>query len=136
MSGIAADAVLTTDSSRSRWQGTGKTPRLLTTLDSRLTLQKLARTTPGMTTVLSLSVFPKGELVLGSRQSTVDNPQSRALKSEIRIPKSEISSIRPAAFEIRDPRPQIRNGLLHRETRVIPGNPSKPESKLRIRETS
>ena len=58
LSGIAADAVVTADAATPRWQGTGKTPRLLTSLDSRLTLQKLARTAPGTTAPLSLSLHP------------------------------------------------------------------------------
>jgi hypothetical protein len=56
LSGIAADAVLATASSRPLWQGAGKTPRLLTGLSSRLTLQKLARATPNTSQSLSLSV--------------------------------------------------------------------------------
>ena len=47
LSGIAADAVVTADASRPLWRGSGKSPRLLTALSSRLTLQKLARLTPG-----------------------------------------------------------------------------------------
>ncbi len=67
MSGIAADAVLTADSPRPLWQGSGQSPRLLTALSSRLTLQKLARTTPGTSQTLRLSVpasllpLPAGE---------------------------------------------------------------------------
>ena len=104
MSGIAADAVLTADSSRPRWQGTGKSPRLLTTLDSRLTLQKLARTTPGLTTSLSLSLLP---LPAGEGRGEGASPRRR-----IQNPKSKIQNptIHPATLEIRDPRPQIRNG--------------------------
>jgi hypothetical protein len=56
MSGIAADAVVTADASRTLWQGAGATPRLLTALSSRLTLQKLARLTPGTSQSLSLSI--------------------------------------------------------------------------------
>ena len=56
MSGIAAEAVVTADATRPLWQGAGATPRLLTALSSRLTLQKLARTTPGTSQTLSLSV--------------------------------------------------------------------------------
>jgi hypothetical protein len=58
MSGIAAEAVLTAGASRSLWQGAGRTPRLLTGLTSRLTLQKNARLTPGNATDLRLSLFP------------------------------------------------------------------------------
>ena len=56
LSGIAADAVLATAASHPLWQGTGKTPRLLTGLSSRLTLQKLARLTPATSQELRLSV--------------------------------------------------------------------------------
>ena len=56
LSGIAADAVLATAASHPLWQGTGKSPRLLTGLSSRLTLQKLARETPGTARELRLSV--------------------------------------------------------------------------------
>jgi recA bacterial DNA recombination protein len=107
MSGIAADAVLTSDSSRPRWQGIGKTPRLLTTLNSRLTLQKLARTAPGLVAPISFSVFPEG-------LPQAENPRSKPVLSSITNHKSPItnpSRIHPAALEIRDPRPQIRNGV-------------------------
>jgi hypothetical protein len=116
MSGIAADAVLTSDSARPRWQGTGKSPRLLTTLDSRLTLQKLARTTPGITTSLSLSLLPlpagegRGEGRLSPRErSAVRGPSITNHKSPI----TNSPSLHPAALEIRDPRPQLRNLLPH-----------------------
>src|SRR6266542_5309732 len=57
MSGIAAEAVVTADATRPLWQGAGATPRLLIALSSRLTLQKLARTTPGTSQTLGLSVL-------------------------------------------------------------------------------
>ena len=129
MSGIAADAVLTSDASRPHWQGTGNSPRLLTSLDSRLTLQKLARTTPGKSASLSLALLP---LPAGEGRSTlprsIQNPK----------PKIQNPTIHPAALDIRDPRPQIRNfgrESPQPEIRIIPGTPSKPESKLSIRET-
>ena len=56
LSGIAADAVLATAASHPLWQGSGKSPRLLTGLSSCLTLQKLARVTPGTARELRLSV--------------------------------------------------------------------------------
>jgi hypothetical protein len=58
MSGIAPDAVLTADASHPLWQGAGRTPRLLTGLSSRLTLQKNARVTSGQTREIRLSIFP------------------------------------------------------------------------------
>ncbi len=56
MSGIAAEAVVTADTARPFWQGAGRAPRLLTGTSSRLTLQKLARVTPGNFQSLRLSV--------------------------------------------------------------------------------
>jgi hypothetical protein len=112
MSGIAADAVLTAGSSRPRWQGAGKTPRLLTTLDSRLTLQKLARTTPGTTAPLSLPLLPlPAENSLSPRERAGVRGIGRVNpKSKIQNPKPQIH---PASLEIRNPRParksEIRN---------------------------
>jgi hypothetical protein len=103
MSGIAAEAVVTADTARPLWQGTGATPRLLTALSSRLTLQKLARTTPGTSQTLRLSV-PASLLPLPAGEGRVSG-----LQSQIANHKSQIL--------------------------VMPGNPSKPESKLMIRET-
>ena len=57
VSGIAAEAVITTDSSRPQWHGDGKTPPLLTGLSSNLTLQKYGRLTPGNSSSLHLSVL-------------------------------------------------------------------------------
>ncbi|HKF43386.1 MAG TPA: hypothetical protein VKG01_09815 [Thermoanaerobaculia bacterium] len=104
MSGIAADAVLTSDSSRPRWLGAGKTPHLLTSLDSRLTLQKLARTAPGLATSLSLSLLP---LPTGEGRCEGRSTPRRPIQN----PKSKIQTptIHPATLDIRDPRPQIRN---------------------------
>ena len=65
VSGIAAEAVVTADAPRPLWRGAGKSPRLVTGLSSRLTLQKLARLTPATTQSLHLSVhelpLPPGE---------------------------------------------------------------------------
>ena len=102
MSGIASDAVLTSESSRPLWQGAGKTPRLLAGLSSRLTLQKLARTTPGNSAELVLSVF------VDSRQSIVESQISLQITNR----KSQITNsslIHPAPLQIRAPRPEIRN---------------------------
>jgi hypothetical protein len=108
MSGIAADAVLTAESVRPRWQGAGETPRLLNGLGSRLTLQKLARQSPGTAASLSLTLFPL---------PSITNPQlrmtnsSRGERSRIQNPESKIQnpSVHLASLEIRDPRPQLRN---------------------------
>ena len=56
MSGIAADAVVSAAASPPHWSGYGKSPRLLTALTSRLTLEKLARATPAISQSLTLSV--------------------------------------------------------------------------------
>ncbi len=71
MSGIAADAVVSASASRPDWIGSGKSPRLLTGLTSRLTLEKLARQTPATTAQLSLTLLPlpPGEERVGTRDS-------------------------------------------------------------------
>jgi hypothetical protein len=46
-SGIAAEAVVSAGDARGDWQGGGGAPRLLAGLSTRLTLDKLGRTTPG-----------------------------------------------------------------------------------------
>jgi hypothetical protein len=79
MSGIAADAVVTADAPRPLWQGANRTPRLLTGLSSRLTLQKLARATPATTASLSFFLFP---FTTHNSQLTTDSvsiPQSPPL---------------------------------------------------------
>ncbi len=48
VSGVAADTVLATDAGRARWKGTGRAPRLLCGVSSRLTLQKDARARTGV----------------------------------------------------------------------------------------
>jgi len=68
LSGIAADAVVTADASLPLWQGAGSTPRLLAGLSSRLTLQKLARATPGQTEELFLEVPERISLPAGERR--------------------------------------------------------------------
>ena len=76
MSGIAAEAVLTADASRPLWRGAGNSPRLLTGLSSRLTLQKLARAAPATTQPLRLSLqppLPPGE-GRGEGAITADTP--------------------------------------------------------------
>jgi hypothetical protein len=119
LSGIAADAVVTADFACPRWQGTGKTPRLLTSLDSRLTLQKLARTAPGTTSFLSLSFLPlppeAGEEFFMSAPRKVRTGGGRGpaspLRREEHVRKVSELQIHPAGLEIRDPRPQIRSAV-------------------------
>jgi hypothetical protein len=128
LSGIAAAAVVTADAACPRWQGAGKTPRLLTSLDSRLTLQKLARAAPGTTSLLSLRVFP---LLPDEEPTGVSMPMTRKIRAgggrgpappqrhercERKTPESQIH---PAALEIRDPRPQIRSSIVNRQSSII-----------------
>jgi hypothetical protein len=127
MSGIAPDAVLTADASHSLWQGTGRAPRLLTGLTSRLTLQKNARLTPGQARDLHLSLFPP--LPAGEGRS---EGQTTATSVTCHPERSEGSAPVPLnhkSFPTPTPSPA------HCATRVMPGNPSRPESKLMIRET-
>jgi hypothetical protein len=56
-SGIAAGAVVSAAGARPVWQGSGAAPRLLVGLDSRLTLERFGRVTPGRAESLSLSVM-------------------------------------------------------------------------------
>ncbi len=56
LSGIAAEAVLSTQGARPIWQGSGRAPRLLAGLSSHLTLEKHLRVRPGLMAPLSLSV--------------------------------------------------------------------------------
>jgi|SRR5262245_19348242 len=61
-SGIAADAVVSAGGACAIWQGSGRTPRLLAGLTSRLTLEKYGRSTPGVSGKLSLAA---GEAIRG-----------------------------------------------------------------------
>src|SRR5262245_10470577 len=61
-SGIAADAVVSAGGACAIWQGSGRTPRLLAGLTSRLTLEKYGRSTPGVSGRLSLAA---GEAIEG-----------------------------------------------------------------------
>ena len=113
MSGIAADAVLAAGSAHPRWQGAGKTPRLLTSLDSRLTLQKLARTAPGTTARLSLSLLP-ADLPLSSitnHKSPITIISASSSIANYKSPTPNPPRVHPATVEIRDPRPQIRKSV-------------------------
>jgi hypothetical protein len=56
LSGIAADAVISAQAAHPIWRGRGQAPRLLTGMDSRLTLEKFGRETPGHSASLSLAV--------------------------------------------------------------------------------
>ncbi len=121
LSGIAADAVVTAEAAYPRWQGAGETPRLLMSLDSRLTLQKLARTAPGTTSLLSLSFLPLREAggdqprPYGTEARRVRTGGERGpappLRREEHGRKTPEPQIHPAGLEIRDPRPQIRSAV-------------------------
>ena len=54
MTGIAAEAVVTADVGRPVWLGTGKSPRLLEGISSRVHLEKWGRATPGTSAGVSL----------------------------------------------------------------------------------
>jgi hypothetical protein len=146
LSGIAADAVVTADASRSLWRGAGAAPRLLTGLCSCLTLQKLARTAPGTTSLLSLSSHPLpagegqgegNEREAGGREGRPYGTTTRKarpgggrrsappLRHEEHERKTPETQIHPASLEIRDPRPQVRSAvssILNRQSSIT--NPS------------
>ncbi|MGH9368999.1 MAG: hypothetical protein ACRD3M_15145 [Thermoanaerobaculia bacterium] len=77
-SGIAADAVVSAAGARPLWRGSGRAPRLLAGISSRLTLEKFGRVTPNQSEPFSLSV------------SEAVSPQLSALS---RKGISEISSV-------------------------------------------
>jgi recA bacterial DNA recombination protein len=56
MSGIAADAVVSAGSTRPIWRGSGRAPRLLAGISSRVTLEKYGRETPNRSASMDLSV--------------------------------------------------------------------------------
>jgi len=113
MSGIASDAVIAADAPRPLWRGSGKSPRLLTGLSSRLTLQKLARATPAATILLSLDVEASLASSKGGARFAPAHAQNlkRLPGLSITNHKSPITNAFPSIpLEIRDSRPQIRNG--------------------------
>jgi hypothetical protein len=75
-SGIAADVVMSTAGAHSLWQGGGHTPRLLAGISSRLTLEKLGRTTPGATGRISLRSPDAAELAT-LRHDLEESPSMR-----------------------------------------------------------
>ena len=56
ISGVAAGTVLAADTARAIWRGSGRSPRLLAGITSRLTLQKDLRARSGLTESLSFSM--------------------------------------------------------------------------------
>ncbi len=56
MSGIAAEAVVSAGSPRPVWRGSGRAPRLLAGISSRVTLEKYGRETPNRSASMDLSV--------------------------------------------------------------------------------
>ena len=103
LSGIAADAVLATAASHPLWQGTGKSPRLLTGLSSRLTLQKLARVTPNLQDLrLSLpGSFPPILLPLPAGEG----------RGEGQTPVTPFAFHRTPSSAIQNPKPKTQNLL-------------------------
>lgn len=87
LSGIVAEAVLSAQDAHPIWQGSGRTPRLLIGVSSRLTLEKYGRATPGHSETLSLS---DSEAISSSIQNHI--PQIRNSKFAIRHSKSESSN--------------------------------------------
>ena len=73
MSGIAAEAAAAADAPRALWQGGGLSPRLLSGISSRLTLERGDRARAGRTETLLLSIA-----------AAVSSPEIRNPKSEIR----------------------------------------------------
>jgi hypothetical protein len=118
MSGIAPDAVLTADASHPLWQGTGRTPRLLTGLTSRLTLQKNARLAPNQSRELRL-LLPPGEgrdegatianplttsasrILLRSEAPTPVILRSEATKDLLPSPQSQIANHKSSSLTAR-----------------------------------
>jgi len=78
LSGIAADVVVSAHAAHPIWRGSGRAPRLLTGMASRLTLEKFGRETPGRSSPLSLSV---AEAITSNRsgdslsESSCDSPR-------------------------------------------------------------
>jgi hypothetical protein len=60
-SGIAADAVVSAAQARPIWKGSGRAPRLLAGLDTRLTLEKYGRVTPRSAISYQLSALSKDD---------------------------------------------------------------------------
>ena len=75
MSGIAAEAVVTTDLARPTWSGTGKSPRLLEAVQARITLEKFGRETPGSFLPVTLRAQ---ESIPTSPDRPIDHPITRS----------------------------------------------------------
>jgi len=77
MSGIAAEAVVTTDVARPIWSGTGRSPRLLDGITSRVTLEKFGRETPGSALPIKLraaEAVPLSPSLPTSPDRQIDHP--------------------------------------------------------------
>ncbi len=98
MTGIAAEAVLGTNVARPAWLGSGKSPRLLDGISSRVTLDKFGRETPGTSVPLALRV---GE---------APPAESRAALSSTREPASPLSPARLPSPRAPGERPGVRGG--------------------------
>jgi hypothetical protein len=93
MSGIAADAVVSAGFPQPIWRGTGRAPRLLAGISSRVTLEKLGRETPNRSASMdlyvaeALSPFSRGSFSLSSRALTPFCHPERSEGSTLAFPK-------------------------------------------------
>ncbi|MEP6802260.1 MAG: hypothetical protein ABJC07_10005 [Acidobacteriota bacterium] len=78
MTGIAAEAVLGTNVARPAWLGSGKSPRLLEGISSRVSLDKFGRETPATSVPLSLRVAEAPLADLRDALSPLRPPSPRA----------------------------------------------------------
>ena len=77
MTGVAAETVVSADVARPVWLGSGRSPRLLDGISSRVTLDKFGRETPGTSVPVSLRageavpLLLPGEVEAGSERKTI-----------------------------------------------------------------
>jgi hypothetical protein len=76
-SGIAADAVVSAGGARPLWRGSGRAPRLLAGVETRLTLEKIGRSTPGTSGTILFACH--SEKPLDSARDRLRNEASRTL---------------------------------------------------------
>jgi hypothetical protein len=126
MSGIAAHAVVSAPAARPLWRGSGRAPRLLSGICSRLTLEKLGRETPNRASPLTLLV--PGALRHDPRDSrkAVEAPvEARDSRDFLTLHDGQVKSIasRQPRVSLDDPLGTLDVGKLHGEDFV--GNPQK-----------
>jgi hypothetical protein len=81
MSGIAAEAVVTSDLARPTWSSAGRSPRLLDGVSTRITLEKFGRETPGSSLPVGFRVaesLPLAPAILTSPDRPIDHPITRS----------------------------------------------------------